>query len=71
MRKRIDPQTLSHAKMSYALKKKSCEENVRTQVPKDGNRFCQSDLAGKWSGELETPQQGPLNIKRIIPPDKM
>ena len=66
MRKHIDPQTLSHAKMSYALKMKLCEENFRPQVPKDGNRFCQSDLAG-----VETPQQFPLNIKRIISQAKM
>ena len=38
--------------MRYALKMKPCEENFRTQVPKDGNRFCQSDLNGKWSGDL-------------------
>ena len=66
MKKQIDPQTLPHAKMGYALKKKRCEGNVITQVPKDGNHFCQSDLAG-----VETPQQFPLNIKRIITPAKM
>ena len=74
MRKHTDPQTLPRAKMGYALKKKSREENVRTQVPKDGNHFCQSDLDGKWSGEsplLETPQQFPLNIKRFKPPAEM
>ena len=65
MWKRIDPQTLSHAKMSYALEKKSCEETVRTQVPKDGNRFCQSDLAGKWSGD---PTAGSSQYKKNYTP---
>ena len=47
------------------MKKKSCEENVRTQVPKDGNRFCQSDLAGKWSGD---PTAGSSQYKKNYTP---
>ena len=65
MRKHTDPQTLPRAKMGYALKKKSREENVRTQVPKDGNHFCQSDLDGKWSGD---PTAGPSQYKKNYTP---